>query len=160
VGRTDDRTGEQAPGAGARVVVVDDDDLNRALVRTMFARSAEPLLRTAQLIEAPDLARARAVLADGPVDLVLLDLRLPDGSGITLAAELKERGGKDRPVVVALTGATESRLRQAAVDAGCAAVLLKPYPIEDLSELLVAHLRRRAARSGSSSERPFHRSSN
>jgi hypothetical protein len=34
---------------GVRILHVDDDDLNRALVRTALARSAEPLLRTARL---------------------------------------------------------------------------------------------------------------
>ena len=129
---------------GVRILHVDDDDLNRALVRTALARSAEPLLRTARLIEAADLAHARAVLAEGPVDVVLLDMRLPDGSGLALATELKQADATAPPILVALTGAVEPDQRRAALAAGCTAVLIKPYPVASLCDLLVAHLRRRA----------------
>jgi signal transduction histidine kinase/DNA-binding response OmpR family regulator len=164
VGSTDGLAGVQAPGAGsppdsgpppvsdaaagrACVLVVDDDELNRALMRTMLARSADPILSGARLVEAADLAQARAALAACAVDLVLLDLRLPDGSGITLASELKQLGRHDSPAVIALSGAIEQRQRTAAFEAGCAAVLTKPYPVADLRELLTAHLGRRAAQS-------------
>ncbi len=129
---------------GVRILHVDDDDLNRALVRTALARSAEPLLRTARLIETADLARARAVLAEGPVDIVLLDMRLPDGSGLALATEMKQADATARPILVALTGAVEPDQRGAALAAGCTAVLIKPYSVTCLCDLLVAQLRRRA----------------
>lgn len=74
----------ESPAPGVRILHVDDDELNRALVRTALARSAAPLLRTARLIEAADLAHAPAVLAEGPVDVVLLDMRLP--SAVLMAA--------------------------------------------------------------------------
>ena len=136
----------------ARVLLVEDDDLNRALVRTIFARSADPLLRDAQLIEAGDLAAARAVLADRPVDMVLLDMGLPDGSGLALAADLKLLGPRDSPAVVAITGAAEPLLREAALAAGCAAVVQKPYTMANLRELICAHLQRRAQRVRGSAE--------
>lgn len=135
-----------------RILHVDDDELNRALVRTALARSAEPLLRTARLTEAADLARARAILAEGPFDVVLLDLRLPDGSGLALAAEMKAAGTGEPPIFVALTGHAEPQQRGAALAAGCAAVLSKPYPVASLCDLLITHLRRRPAQPASSAE--------
>lgn len=129
---------------GVRILHVDDDDLNRALVRTALARSAEPVLRTARLIEAADLAHARAALAEGPVDVVLLDMRLPDGSGLALATEMKQADAAAPPILFALTGAVEPDQRRAALAAGCSAVLIKPYPVASLCDLLVAHLGRRA----------------
>jgi two-component system KDP operon response regulator KdpE len=131
-----------------RVLLVEDDDLNRTLVRTIFARSTDPLLRHAQLIEAGSLARARTALREGPVDVVLLDLGLPDGSGIDLAAELKLLGPQHAPAVLALTGAAEPELGRAALAAGCAAVVRKPYPMAELRDLLSTHLQRRAERAG------------
>jgi CheY-like chemotaxis protein len=135
-----------------RILHVDDDELNRALVRTALARSTEPLLHTARLIEAADLARARAVLAECRVDVVLLDMRLPDGSGLTLAAEITQAGQREPPILVALTGAVEPQQRGAALAAGCAAVLSKPYPVASLCDLLITQLRRRAAQPASSTE--------
>jgi two-component system KDP operon response regulator KdpE len=137
---------------GVRILHVDDDELNRALVRTALARSTEPLLHTARLIEAADLARARAVLAECPVDVVLLDMRLPDGSGLALAAEITQAGESEPPILVALTGAVDPRQRAAALAAGCAAVVSKPYPVASLCDLLISQLRRRAAQPASSTE--------
>jgi len=131
------------PARRVRILLVDDDEFNRALIRTVLTRSADPLLRAALLAEAADLAGARVILAAGLVDIVLLDLQLPDGSGLELAAELRQRDEQAAPSVIALTGAAESGARTAAMAAGCAAVLGKPYPIDGLCELVIAHLRGR-----------------
>jgi len=138
-------------------LLVEDDELNQVLVRTVLARSADPVLQAAELVAVGSLARARAVLADGWVDVVLLDMHLPDGSGLALAAELQQAAGvpqvpaapqvpeprsadgRRSPVVVALSGAAAEQ-RAAALAAGCAAVLGKPYTAAELCELLVTHL--------------------
>ncbi len=136
------------PGAGARpaiILLVDDDEPNRALVRAALARCTDPLPAAAQLLEAADLAGARAILAESPADIVLLDMRLPDGSGLELAAELSRSGKPDPPAIVALTGALEPELRSAAMSAGCTAALGKPYRVASLCELINAELRGRAA---------------
>ncbi len=122
-----------------RILLVEDDDLNQALVRAILARSADPVLRGAQLVVAGSLAQARAALAAGAIDVVLLDMRLPDGNGLDLATELQRRGDRASPVVIALSGAAAEQ-RDAALAAGCVAVLGKPYGPADLSSLLAAHL--------------------
>ena len=67
--------------ADARILLVEDDDLNQRLVRTVLARSDDPVLRNACLVQAASLAEARAALATSAVDVVLLDMNLPDGHG-------------------------------------------------------------------------------
>src|SRR6266498_4576823 len=89
---------------GARILLVEDDELNRALVRAIVSRCAEPELRGAQLVEAGDLAQARAAIEDAPVDVMLLDMGLPDGSGLDLAAELRDSPRGRAPAIVAVTG--------------------------------------------------------
>ena len=73
--------------ADARILLVEDDDLNQRLVR-----SGDPVLRSACLVQAASLAEARAALATSAVDVVLLDLNLPDGHGLSLAAEVQRTG--------------------------------------------------------------------
>ena len=124
---------------GVRVLLVEDDELNRALVRAILARSASPVLRGAQLATAGSLAQARAALTAGAIDIVLLDMGLPDGNGLDLAAELQGRGDQASPAVIALSGAAAEH-REAALAAGCVAVLGKPYGAAELASLLVAHL--------------------
>ena len=124
---------------GLRVLLVEDDELNQALVRAILARSASPVLRGAQLATAGSLAQARVALAADAIDIVLLDMRLPDGSGLELAAELQHPSDRVPPAVIALSGAAAEQ-REAALAAGCAAVLGKPYSSAELASLLVAHL--------------------
>src|SRR5579862_2177564 len=125
---------------GLRVLLVEDDELNQQLVRAILARSANPVLCGAQLATAGSLAQARAALAAGAIDIVLLDMGLPDGSGLDLAAELQQhRSDQASPAVIALSGAAVEH-REAALAAGCVAVLGKPYGAAELADLLMAHL--------------------
>jgi two-component system KDP operon response regulator KdpE len=126
--------------SGARILLIEDDMLNRSLVRAVLARSARPELRDLLLIEAGDLAQARAALADAPVDAVLLDMGLPDGSGLELATELRDAHAGTPPAVVAVTGDSGPSQASDAMAAGCHAVLTKPYSPADLCDLLVSLL--------------------
>ncbi|GAA0744817.1 response regulator [Dactylosporangium roseum] len=122
----------------SKVLLVEDEELNRVLVRAILARASDDAVRTVELVEAGSLASARTALADGPVDVVLLDVNLPDGNGLTLAADLRELG--DRPQVIALTASVLPHERAAAMSAGCDAFLDKPYAAQDLVDLLSTHL--------------------
>jgi CheY-like chemotaxis protein len=99
----------------------------------VLAWCAEPELSSACLVEAATLAGARVALASGPFDLLLLDMHLPDGDGLSLADGL--RGARGAPAVVALSGAAAEE-QKAARAAGCTAVLGKPYEPAHLCRLL------------------------
>ncbi len=123
--------------AGPRILLVEDDDLNQRLVRAVLARSADPVIRSARLTGAASLAEARAALASESFDAVLLDLHLPDGNGLSLAAEIRRAGAA--PAVVAISGAAAEH-EAAALAAGCAGMLGKPYEAAQLRALLAAVL--------------------
>jgi CheY-like chemotaxis protein len=125
---------------GLRVLLVEDDALNQELVRVILGRSADPVLAGAELAVAGSLAQARAILAADVIDVVLLDMKLPDGSGLDLAGEIWPDGNRASRVVIALSGAKEQY--EAAMTAGCAAVLGKPYSADELCRQIVAHLPR------------------
>ena len=114
-----------------RLLAVDDDPVNRALLRAIVQRAPDPLVRNAVYREAGSLAAARAALADEPVDVLLLDIHLPDGLGLELATELRP-ARPTSPAVVALTASVLPAEQQAALDAGCDAFLAKPYSAADL----------------------------
>src|SRR5260370_28707313 len=84
-------------GPGARILLVEDDEMNRALVRTIVSRCADPDLRDARLVEAGDLAQAPAALAGSPFDVGLLGLNFPDGSGLGPAAGLRPSPRRPAP---------------------------------------------------------------
>ncbi|HUQ99466.1 MAG TPA: response regulator [Gemmatimonadaceae bacterium] len=73
------------------------------------------------------------------VDLMLLDLTLPDGDGLDVLKSLRESVALPR-VTLAMTGYNDSATRRACLDAGCADLLVKPVPIAELLRQIKHHL--------------------
>jgi ribonuclease P protein subunit RPR2 len=116
------------PDHPARVLVVDDDERLRILLRTTLE------VIDIQIDEAGDVAGARRLVDLRRPDVVVLDIGLPGPSGLTLCAELK-RDPRTRDIgVVVLTGAGEGH--EAARAAGADAYLRKPFSPLDLLALV------------------------
>nr|WP_232479027.1 sigma-54 dependent transcriptional regulator [Roseomonas rosulenta] len=88
------------------------------------------------------LARARAALAADPPDAVLLDLRLPDGDGLGLLAEIRAR--PDPPPVIVMTAHGSVATAVEAMRAGASDFLVKPFAAERLVVTLANVLERAA----------------
>jgi len=123
------------------ILLVEDEELNRTLVKAVLSRSADPTVRDADVVDATSLAAARDRLAADHIDLILLDMNLPDGNGLTLARELAD-SGRPRPTVVAVTASVLPQDRVAAIDAGCDDFLDKPYAAADLVAVVSRYLAR------------------
>jgi two-component system KDP operon response regulator KdpE len=117
------------------ILLIEDEGPNRALARAVLTRSTDPRVAGIVLLEAPNLATAREILAGQHVDLVLLDVRLPDGDGLALAAEL-QASDKTRPIVVVLSASVLPTERDAALRSGADAFLAKPYHPNELVALV------------------------
>ncbi len=116
-----------------RILVVEDEAVNRTLLRATLSRATDARLREARPFEATTLAEARDALAREGFDLIILDVRLPDGDGLELARETLAPGAS-RPLIVVLSASVLPMERDAAIEAGCDAFVAKPYrPIELLS---------------------------
>src|SRR5579872_7144407 len=76
------------------------------------------------------LRGAREALGKGPFDLVLLDWMLPDGDGIALCTELRDR----RPPlpVIMLTARGEAHDRIVGLKAGADDYVVKPFDVAEL----------------------------
>jgi DNA-binding NarL/FixJ family response regulator len=106
------------PGNGFTAMVVDDHPLVReSMVSRLVAMGASEVVEAASVAE----ARARAH-ASGPRDLCILDLGLPDGSGLDLLADLRAAGW---PRLVVLSAADDPYSVRAAFVAGAQGYLLK-----------------------------------
>ncbi len=118
----------------ARILHVEDEELNRALLRAVLQRAPDSQLRSAALLEARTLAQARAILTEQTIDLVLLDVRLPDGTGLELVREIKARDPGLGVVVMSASVLPEER--DEAIRAGCDAFVAKPYVPGELLDTL------------------------
>jgi DNA-binding response OmpR family regulator len=81
-------------GAGRPQVLHVDDD------RDILEVTSAALSDAADIITAETLAEARILLGKGKPDLIILDLGLPDGSGLELLSELGDEAGRCVPVIV------------------------------------------------------------
>lgn len=117
----------------AHVLIVEDSQLVIDALKVLFDASGR------RVSGAHTIAEARQIEDADPAALVLLDLRLPDGDGLSLVPHLRSAGS----VVVALTGDDDPGKRQSCLDAGCADVLVKPVPVRQLMAVAERWIERR-----------------
>ena len=118
-----------------RILVVEDES-------ALAASLAKGLRQAAHAVDlAPTLAEARSRMAMEQYDGVVLDLGLPDGSGLTLAREIRSHG--NRVPILVLTARDSVSDRVAGLDAGADDYVVKPFALEEVLA------RRRASTSSS-----------
>jgi CheY-like chemotaxis protein len=127
----------------AVVLHVEDEMPNRALLRAVVSRSSEPAVNGAVILDAPDLAAARRILGTERVDLVLLDVRLPDGNGLDLARDIATLPAP-RPEVIILSASVLPSERDAALATGASRFLEKPYVPSELISVIATSIASRA----------------
>jgi DNA-binding response OmpR family regulator len=114
-----------APRSALRILVVEDDPADAHLTE---AALREQLIGCEVFI----LATCRDALAfverhrDAPVDIVLLDVKLPDGNGIDLLQRLQDDGRLEHTRVVVFSGARDGRQVVRAYELGASFYLVKP----------------------------------
>ncbi len=117
-----------------RILLVEDD----AVLREVIRRSLED---AGNIVDsASTVADAHYLWSVQPFDAVVLDLNLPDGSGLTALRAARARG--DRTAVVVLTARNRTDERIAGLDAGADDYLGKPFELAELAARLRALSRR------------------
>jgi PAS domain S-box-containing protein len=81
----------------ARILVVEDNDITRKMIRVALQAEGH------EVLESPDARTALRLFAERPPDLVLQDVVLPDESGFALVRKLRAQPHGDVPII-ALTG--------------------------------------------------------
>ena len=87
-----------------RVLVVDDDDVDRERIRRYFKKAVLGY----EIVEVESGTQALAVTEHERFDLILLDYRLGDMTGLDLLTALQQRGGHDTPVIMITGGGNET----------------------------------------------------
>lgn len=120
------------PPRARRLLVVDDEPHIGLLLRLQLESRGYELLLARTLFE------ARGILADPDrPDGILLDLHLPDGSGIDLLRELRERPATAAMPVLVLTAEGEERVLAEARRLG-ATTITKPFSPSKLTAQVAA----------------------
>ena len=124
--------------AHLRVLVVEDETLIRWAVAEALTAAGH------QVVEAPDAATARRVVAESPepVDAVLLDLRLPDSSDLSLLEAIRRDSPSSAVVMMTAHGTPDDAARAKAL--GAFEVVEKPFDVQAIERVVVAAWRARS----------------
>ncbi|HWV38027.1 MAG TPA: TIGR02266 family protein [Vulgatibacter sp.] len=124
----------------ARVLLVDDAALYRSLLGDELAS------RGCEVVEATNGAEAFEKLVDElfALDLLVLDLVLPNTSGVELLDRIRRLGGETELVIAVVAGgADDPGVRRRVLEAGANEVMAKSMPVKEVADRLLALLPKR-----------------
>lgn len=116
----------------ARIIIADD----HPLFRSALAHAVGKVWSEAAIIEASSAAEARAALAEGAVEALLLDLHMADSTGLSVLMDLRQ----DYPAlpIVIVSASEEPRVAAAAAQLGAAGFIPKSASLDAMREGLSA----------------------
>src|SRR5262249_36381608 len=115
------------PLAGTRVLVADDNAVNRELIRIYLLGIG------AELTEAVDGEEAVRLAMELPYDVILMDMRMPKLNGVEALQQIRTTGGpNDAAPILAFTAEADPSSEQRILALGFSAVVAKPIEPEAL----------------------------
>lgn len=115
------------------ILVVEDDDMSFLYLSQIFKLAKSFVIRAKNGNEAIQLVRNNA-----DIDLVLMDIQLPDIDGNTVTREIRKFNTLI-PIIAQTAGKTQYE-KDAAIESGCNEVLVKPFKMEELMVMLGQYL--------------------
>ena len=108
-----------------KILIVEDNDLNLKLFRDLLEANGYETYETKEGIEAISLTR------NVMPDLIIMDIQLPEISGLDITKKIKADGQISHIPVVAVTAFAMKDDEEKIMAAGCEAYLSKPIAIDD-----------------------------
>jgi two-component system, OmpR family, alkaline phosphatase synthesis response regulator PhoP len=118
-----------------RVLIVDDNDLNRKLFENLIGQLYE-------FESARNGIEAVAMTAKGSFDLILMDIQMPLMDGITAMKKIRERNNSSCPIL-AVTAYAEESDRNSFLKEGFDDFITKPIRPKEFIKLIQVHLEKR-----------------
>src|SRR2546425_12146780 len=112
------------------ILYVEDNELNRRIVRDLLKRTSY------RLLEAPDGETSLDIVRRERPDLILMDIQLPPLFGIEVTRALRSEPISANTPIIAITSFALSGDEQCVKEAGAASYMAKPYIPRDLRSLI------------------------
>ena len=116
-----------------RVLIVDDNKINRMVTRRVLER------QHAEVFEAQNGEEALALTQKNHYDLILMDINMPGMNGYETTREI--RAFEKEVPIIALTAAEAEYIRKKAKEYGMNDVITKPYNLSQFSKVIVKELK-------------------
>jgi len=117
-----------------RILVVDDHELNLKLLERLLEIEGH------EVRAADSLAAAERALAEEQPLMIVLDVNLPDGSGLELSRRLKSHPATASIPIVACTAGVMPDDEHQALEAGCDAYVSKPIDLRRFATIIASML--------------------
>lgn len=117
-----------------KVLLVEDNDLLIRMYDTVLKSIGCTTVRAASVEAAINMAAA------DPPDLVIMDINLPDGSGIDATRQLRDSERMRDVPIIAITTRAAAADQNAMRSAGATAFMAKPIKIDDFAAVVRRHL--------------------
>ncbi|MBN1415404.1 MAG: response regulator [Bacteroidales bacterium] len=115
------------------ILIVEDDDMSFLYLNQIFKLTKSSVIRAKNGSEAIQVCRD-----NDQIDLVLMDIQLPDFDGNRVTREIRKFNNK-LPIIAQTAGKTQYD-KDNALESGCNDVLIKPFKMEELMLLLLKYL--------------------
>jgi two-component system phosphate regulon response regulator PhoB len=120
----------------SRVLIIEDEpDIRKTIDYNLSKESFE-------VVQAASIQEGERALASNKIDVIILDLMLPDGSGLTLCRDIKSDSKLKHIPVIILTAKTEEVDRVVGFELGADDYVTKPFSVRELILRVKAILKR------------------
>lgn len=114
------------------VLVVEDDDMSFLYLNQLF------MLTRCNLVHARSGSEALEKFNSQRPDMILMDIQLPDMAGTEVTRKIRQVN-TEIPII-AQTAGKSSEEQDRALKAGCSAILIKPFSMEKLFEVILKYV--------------------
>lgn len=123
----------------SRILIIEDEpDIRKTIDYNLSKESFE-------VFQAASIAEGEQAIQQHKPDLVILDLMLPDGSGLTLCRDIKSDPATKNTLVILLTAKADELDRVIGFELGADDYVTKPFSVRELILRVKAILKRRAS---------------
>jgi two-component system cell cycle response regulator DivK len=110
------------------ILYVEDNSDNRNLIRRVLEAEGY------SVIDAVNAGQAIEKLENNKIDLILMDINMPDMDGYTLTAKIKSIQNFSKTPIIAVTANVMRGDREKSLEAGCDGYIQKPIDIDTLAQ--------------------------
>ncbi|XP_020222143.1 ethylene receptor 2 [Cajanus cajan] len=131
-GESSERTNSNSMLSGRQVLLVDNDDVNRAVTQRLLQKLGCVVTAVSSAFECLTVIGP----AGSSVEVILLDLHMPDLDGFEVATRIRKFRSANRPIIVALTASAGEDLWDRCMQVGINGVIRKPVLLQGIASEL------------------------
>lgn len=117
-----------------KILVAEDNPFNKLFIDKLFEKFGYT-----DALHAENGIEVLKQLDKNEVDLILMDIQMPEMDGLKATQRIIEKYGENRPILIALTADANESSKGEFLSAGMDGFLSKPFKADDLKEILINH---------------------